>query len=180
MQINTKRCVIRFLTEDDYQSFILGYQNSLPSKNRFDDGQIDVSTLDYEWYLKLLQRRQKEADNDYCYMFNIFLKDNKTSIGYCDITTQFREDIQYAKIGYTIFNNYWNQGYGTEVVEGLTKIGFEKLGFHRLEAHINLDNEASKKIVLKNGYIFEGIRKGFIYEDGKWTDNEVYYKNKDK
>ena len=31
MQINTKRCVIRFLTEDDYQSFILGYQNSLPS-----------------------------------------------------------------------------------------------------------------------------------------------------
>lgn len=50
------------------------------------------------------------------------------------------------------------------------------LGFHRLEAHINLDNPASKAVVKKNAFQFEGIRKQFILENGIWTDNEIYYK----
>ena len=173
----TPRCIIRFLDECDYDSFVAGYRNCLPSKNRFDDGQIDVSFLTHEWYDALLKRREKEAVDDYCYMFNIFRKEDGSSIGYCDITTQFRDDIQYAKIGYTIFNNYWNLGFATEAVDALTHIGFDHLHFHRLEAHINVDNPASKAVVLKCGYTFEGVRPGFIYEDGKWTDNEVYYKN---
>ncbi len=173
----TPRCLIRFLEEEDYDVFVAGYRNCLPSKNQFDEGQVDVSFLTREWYSNLLKRRKKEADNDYCYMFNVFRKEDGCSIGYCDITTQYREDIQYAKIGYTIFNNYWNSGFATEVVKALTRIGFEHLNFHRLEAHINITNPASKAVVLKCGYAFESIRSGFIYEDGEWTDNEIYYIN---
>ena len=56
----------------------------------------------------------------------------------CDITTQFREEFLYAKIGYTIHNHYWGMGYATQCVELLIKIGFEQLNFHSLEAHVNL------------------------------------------
>lgn len=53
----------------------------------------------------------------------------------------------------------------------------EHLHFHWLEAHINADNAASKAVALKCRYSFEGVRKGFIYENGMWTDNEIYYIN---
>ncbi len=179
ISVKTTRCTIRFLEDGDYAQFVAGYQGSLPSKNRFDDGQIDTSYMTRGWYSKLLSRRQAEAENDYCYLLNIFSNEDGRSIGYCDITTLFREDFQFAKIGYTIFNNYWNRGFATETVGALTKIGFNILKFHRLEAHINLDNPASKAVVRKNGYLFEGIRRGFILEDGVWTDNEIYYKLND-
>ena len=35
------------------------------------------------------------------------------------------------------------------------------------------------RVLLKAGFTFEGIRKGFILEDGVWTDNEIYYINND-
>ncbi len=89
------------------------------------------------------------------------------------------EDFQYAHIGYAIHNNFWGQGYATETIQTLTRIGFQQLGLHRLEAHVNLDNPASKRALLKAGYQFEGIRKGFILEDDVWTDNEIYYINND-
>lgn len=148
---NTKRCIIRFALEKDYPEFVDGFKQSKESQNRFDEGKFDCSFMTKKWYSDLLKRRKDEAEKDYCYMFNIFRKSDGKSIGYCDITTMFREDLQFAKIGYTILNNYWNEGYATEVVQGMSEIGFDVLGFHRLEAHVNLDNNASKAVLKKSG-----------------------------
>lgn len=174
--VKTKHCIIRYLTYEDYHAYINGYKNCMPSKNRFDDSIIDIATLTSEWYHQLLDRFREECEKDICYNLNVFENGTGNSVGYCNIRKIIREDIQCGEIGYTIFNNYWNRGYGTEVVGALTEIGFSILKFHRLEAYINLDNSASKAVVKKCGYLFEGIRKDYILEDGAWTDNEVYYR----
>lgn len=114
---------------------------------------------------------------DDCYMFHVFCNEDKRPLGYCDITPHRRESFQYARIGYTIFNNFWGKGYATECVECLIKLGFAFLNLHRLEVHVNLDNPASKRVLEKAGFAFECVRKGFILEDGVWTDNEIYYLN---
>lgn len=88
-------------------------------------------------------------------MFNVFEKSTGKSIGYCNIRTIYRGEIQCGEIGFDI------------------------LHFHRLEAYINIDNPASKAIVKKCGYIFEAIREKYLLEDNVWTDNEVYYKIND-
>ena len=177
ISVETGRVIVRPALLKDYPGFVSGYKNCSPSQNRFDEGCFDTGFMTVEWYQKLLERRETEANNDLSYMFNIFLKDNSTSIGYCDITTHQREDLQYARIGYTIHNTHWRKGYGTESVSAIIKIGFDILNFHRLEAHINLDNPASSKVIQKAGFLFESVRKGFILEEGVWTDNEVYYMN---
>lgn len=76
-----------------------------------------------------------------------------------------------------IFRNEDGCGYAIEVVGALTQIGFEELGFHRLETHINPDTPASKAVVAKCGYTFERIRKSSILENGVRTDNGVCYRN---
>lgn len=173
------RITVRPLTLSDYESFVHGYQNCLPSQNRFDEGTFDTGFMTPAWYQALLERRQREAMEDYSYLFHIFCKEDGKSLGYCDITPHRRENFQYARIGYTIFNNFWGKGYATECVECLVKLGFGQLKLHRLEAHVNLDNPASKKVLKKVGFTYECIRKGFILEDGIWTDNEIYYRNQE-
>ena len=172
----TSRCIVRPLIITDYGEFINGYMRCTESQNRFDEGKIDVSQLSFAWFSDLLDRRKNEAERDYCYMFHVFDSETNESVGYCNIRTIYREDIQCGEIGYTVFNNRWGRGYGTEIVKALTEIGFHQLGFHRLEAYVNLDNDSSKRVLAKCGYVFECVREKYLLEDGVWTDNEVYFK----
>ncbi len=167
---------MRPLVLSDYERFLDGYLHCKESQNRFDDGKINTSDLSLSWFSDLLNRQNKEAISDYCYMFHVFDCTIGEAIGYCNIRTIYREDIQCGEIGYTVFNNHWGKGFGTEIVSALTEIGFHQLGFHRLEAFVNLDNYASKRVLTKCGYTFECVREKYLYEDGVWTDNEVYYK----
>ena len=66
-------------------------------------------------------------------------------------------------------------GNGKEAVNAALNLAFEKINYHRIEAHINLDNIASIKLAESVGIVYECIRKGFIYENEKWTDHLVYY-----
>lgn len=81
------------------------------------------------------------------------------------------------RIGYTIHNHYWRNGYGKETVKAAIELAFKELAFHRIEAHINVDNTPSYLLVENVGMEFESVRKGFIFEFGKWTDHLVYYIN---
>ena len=177
IRAETKRLVIRPLTMEDYAAFVAGYRDSASPRNRFDEGNLDTSFMTERWYEKLLERRKSEAERDYSYVFNIFRKSDGASLGHCDVTPHRREEYQYGRVGYTLHNQYWGVGYGTETVKALIRIGFEALGLHRLEAHVNIDNLPSKRVLHKAGMIFECVRKGLILEAGHWTDNEVYYIN---
>ncbi len=175
----SERLIIRMLSEQDYASFVEGYNLVLPAQNSFDEGKLDTSFMTLSWYQQLLKKRQYEAEQDISYMLNIFCKKTGKSLGYCDITPHCREDFQYARIGYTIHNPYWGKGYGTESVSLLKTIGFDFLHLHRLEAHVDIQNFISKHILLKNGFTFECIRKAFVLENDVWVDKEIYYINND-
>lgn len=51
-----------------------------------------------------------------------------------------------------------------------------ELDFHRCEAHVKIDNNASINLLEKYGFEFECIRKSFIKEDNLWTDRKIYTK----
>ncbi|MET3829428.1 RimJ/RimL family protein N-acetyltransferase [Paenibacillus sp. DS2363] len=62
-------------------------------------------------------------------------------------------------------------------INSVQRSPFEHLKFHRIEAHINVDNTTSMKLAESVGMEFECLRKGFIHENNEWTDHLVYYKN---
>ena len=82
-------------------------------------------------------------------------------------------------MGYSIHNQFWEKGYGKESVLAATESFFSELGFHRIELHINVDNDPSIRLAEKTGFIFECVRKEFTFENGKWVDFLVYYKNRE-
>ena len=139
----TPQLTLRPLRPEDYAAFLSGFRACGPARNRFDDGQFDLSFLTEDWYAGLLARRQREA-------------------------------FQWGRIGCTVLNPYWGRGYGTECARALVSLGFRELGFHRLEAHVNLDNPASQRVLTKAGFVRESIRKAFIFAHGVWTDNLIY------
>ena len=81
-----------------------------------------------------------------------------------------------AHIGYWIDQRYSNRGYTTRAVQLLTKFGFEQLRLHRIEINLRPENEASKKVALKAGYLLEGARSNYLHIAGDWRDHITFVK----
>ncbi|AWE07389.1 GNAT family N-acetyltransferase [Lysinibacillus sp. 2017] len=173
----TERLVIRPLKKTDYENWLKEFENRYPSQNRHDQGKLDMSECTLEWFCHLVDKHQELALTDTTYIFGVYSKEEGTHLGMIDFSTLTRDDFQWGRIGYTIHNQHWRKGYGKEAVSAALTLAFDQLKFHRIEAHINIDNMPSIKLVESVGMEFECIRKGFIYEDDEWTDHLIYYKN---
>ena len=85
-----------------------------------------------------------------------------------------RGGLQYCKIngknevevGYAFMPEVWNKGYATQIVKELLKIGFEELKLESIVGFTLVENEASKRVLKKNGFILEKpiIYKGFPHD----------------
>lgn len=175
------RLVIRTTKEEDFEVIVSGLNGQGRQINKFDDEEISLASKYTKGFCKTNVRNLiNYANDDKAYMFRVFKKENNTYVGGVIIKTILRGNFQWAEIGYWLLNQHWGQGYGCEVVKVGIDIAFNELGFHRLEAHINLDNISSQKVAEKAGMKLECIREKFIYEDDKWTDNMVYVINNRK
>ena len=76
--------------------------------------------------------------------------------------------------GYGIHHQYWRLGFGSEAVKAALIAGFEDLGYHRIEAAINLDNYSSIALAQSVGLQKECVRRGFYYENEQWVDHIIY------
>jgi RimJ/RimL family protein N-acetyltransferase len=80
-----------------------------------------------------------------------------------------------AEIGYWIAKEHRGKSIGTTAVKVLTNFGFETMGWNRIEAMIDHDNEASKKVVTRAGYEHEGLlRQRVIRANGDVIDMELF------
>ena len=175
----SEKLIIRAIAEEDFEVIAYGLNGQGKKKNRFDEEEIDLALKYTKDFCKTNVRNLiSYAEDDKAYMFRAFKKEDNSYIGGVIIKTILRKNFQWAEIGYWLLNQHWGQGYGSEMLKAGIDIAFNELGFHRLEAHINLDNIASQKTAEKAGMKLECIRENFIYEDEKWTDNMIYVINK--
>jgi ribosomal-protein-alanine N-acetyltransferase len=81
-----------------------------------------------------------------------------------------------AHIGYWIDQRFANRGYTTRAVKLLTKFGFEQLRLHRIEINLRPENEASKQVAIKAGFLLEGARNKYLHIAGDWRDHVTFVK----
>jgi len=75
-----------------------------------------------------------------------------------------------ASIGYILHKNYWGKGLMTEIARPLIQYGIEVLGVNRIEAHVEPDNIASQKLLLKLGFTKEGLLRQKHFYKNRWYD----------
>ena len=178
LTIETERLILRPFNNDDYEQWTLGFNNRLPSTYKYDDGYEDSSFYTKKWFVKWIKGFRETAEQDHVYILGIFRKEDGANIGNIEVVKILRMDYDWAMMGYSIHNQFFRQGFGKESVQAATELFFSELNFHRLELHINVDNEPSKRLAESAGFQFECIRKEFFYEGGKWIDQLIYYKNR--
>jgi RimJ/RimL family protein N-acetyltransferase len=64
-----------------------------------------------------------------------------------------------AELGYMLLPEFWGKGFGDEIAKHLLEVAILDPDLKRVYAITDPDNIASRKILLKNGFISEEVGK---------------------
>ncbi|MEM6262131.1 MAG: GNAT family N-acetyltransferase [Bacteroidota bacterium] len=114
--------------------------------------------------LVTINRLNAGWDTGQAYVFGVIPNGRKGLVG--TIGLHFERPWS-AEVGYAVDVPYWGNGYMTEALIGV--LDFARTYFpalYRIEAHHDLLNPASGRVMEKAGMTYEGIRKAYSHERG--------------
>lgn len=100
-------------------------------------------------------------------------KETKQSIGMIDLF-DFNPQHKRAGIGILIEPKFQNKGFASEALQLLIKYCFSFLQLHQLYANITADNKNSIQLFTKFNFVEVGVKKDWIYSQGKYKDEILY------
>ncbi|MGN7401021.1 GNAT family N-acetyltransferase [Cytobacillus praedii] len=118
------------------------------------------------WYRKIF-------DHNTGIRWGITLKGNDKVIGSCGFLN-FTKQHARAEIGAELAKEYWSNGIVSEAFRAILGYGFNEMSLMRIQALIEPENNASKKLAEKNGFVKEGLLRKYEYTNGKYDDLFIY------
>jgi RimJ/RimL family protein N-acetyltransferase len=83
------------------------------------------------------------------------------------------ETARTVELGYAVAPRARGRGIASETLRQLSDWAFAQ-GMERLELHIGDDNEASKRVAARAGYVREGLMRSVYFKDGLRADTELW------
>lgn len=83
---------------------------------------------------------------------------------------------QSAELGYWLGRSLWGRGLMTRVVALYAPWAMQRMALFRLQATVLDFNEASARVLLKNGFIEEGVARCALLKNGEPHDLRVFAK----
>ena len=117
---------------------------------------------------------QRQAEAGERFEFGIWTRNGGTLVGRISLGGISRGALQNAYLGYGIDIDHGGRGYATQAVKLATRVAFEDLGLHRVQAAVVPENVASARVLLKVGFREEGLARRYLFLDGQWKDHRMF------
>ncbi|HNX17304.1 MAG TPA: GNAT family protein [Methanoregula sp.] len=85
-----------------------------------------------------------------------------------------KEQPSTAEMGCILRQEYWKNGYASEIVRALLGFGFGTLGLHRVYAKCDELNTASAHCLEKGGLVYEGTLREHVWLRDHWRSSRYY------
>jgi len=85
-----------------------------------------------------------------------------------------RGPAQSGTLGYWTGEPFARQGYMREAIEAAVHQAFTRLDLSRIEAACLPENQASRGLLEKAGFKYEGVAQSYLQIDGRWRTHVLY------
>lgn len=107
--------------------------------------------------------------------WGIFLNDAPNQLVGIIEAFDFNAKVNMVTIGYFLKESCWGRGVASEAVKVLIKYLFETIHINRIQAEVMPLNDASKRVLLRNGFTKEGtLRQANLWSGKGIADLEIY------
>lgn len=166
--LETERLRLRQVTEQDAPSIfdlrsnvaVMKYLDRPPARNLEDA-------------LDLIEKIRYSFDHNEGITWAICMKEDQHligTIGYWRIDKPHHR----AEIGYMLHEIYQGKGIMQEAISAVLNFGFRTLNLHSIEANVNPKNEASIRLLERNGFRQEAYFRENYFYNGMFLDSSIY------
>ncbi|WP_294608416.1 GNAT family N-acetyltransferase [Roseovarius sp.] len=101
-------------------------------------------------------------------------REDEVLLGAITLDNIRRGPAQAGTLGYWIGQEFSRQGYMQEAIEGVVHYAFERLDLSRIEAACLPENQASRGLLEKCGFKYEGVAQSYLQINGRWRTHVLY------
>ncbi|MBF9046620.1 GNAT family N-acetyltransferase [Rhodobacterales bacterium LSUCC0031] len=104
----------------------------------------------------------------------IFRRADDALLGAITLDNIRRGPAQAATLGYWIGAIHARQGYMREAIEVVVHYAYRGLDLSRVEAACLPENAASRGVLEKSGFKYEGVAQSYLQINGRWRNHVLY------
>ncbi|MFC9540001.1 GNAT family N-acetyltransferase [Lysinibacillus sp. NPDC056959] len=124
---------------------------------------------------KMIGHFDRDYKKETIVKWGIFQKSHSDQLVGIIEAMEFNQKVNMVTIGYYLAEDYWGKGLASDAVNILVKFLFEEVNINRIQAEVMPLNEASKKVLQKNGFLKEGLlRQAKVWSGKGVVDLEIY------
>jgi len=106
--------------------------------------------------------------------FFMFRREDSRLLGALTLDTIRRGPSQAVTLGYWIGARHARQGYMREAIDAAVHYAFDTLDLSRIEAACLPSNVASRGLLEKCGFKYEGVAQSYLQINGRWQAHVLY------
>ena len=125
-------------------------------------------------FRRRLRRYAEEIEADEAHPFFLFRAGDHRLLGGLTLGNVRRGVAQAATLGYWMGEAHAGRGHMSRAVRAMAGFAFAELRLHRVEAACVPENEASRRLLEKVGFHYEGMARAYLRIDGAWRDHRLY------
>ena len=154
--LETRRCLVRETSVEDVEDFYRIYAD--PSITRFMEGLYPDVEQEKEYVREYIEKVYTFFEFG---VWTVVEKESGSVIGRAGFS--YREGFTEPELGFIIGVPWQRRGYGREVCLAIMKYGWERLGFERVQALVEKDNDISLHLCRRLGF----CQTNFVTLNGK-------------
>lgn len=117
---------------------------------------------------------QRSITEDNAVPLLLLRREDDVLLGAVTLDNIRRGPAQSGTLGYWIGEPHARQGYMREAIEAVVHYGFAMLDLSRMEAACLPENVASRRVLEKAGFKYEGVAQSYLQIDGRWRNHVLY------
>ena len=147
------------------------------------DSQAFLTPWEPSWAVDHLTRKsftnrvywaQRSVSNGTAVPLFLIRRDDTALVGAITLDNIRRGPAQAGTLGYWTGATFARRGYMREAIEAIVHHAFTRLDLSRIEAACLPENAASRGLLERCGFKYEGVAQSYLQIDGRWRSHVLY------
>lgn len=173
LRIETERMTLRPPVHSDYRTWSALRLNSIDY----------LSPWEPSWSQEHLTRKaftnrvywaQRSVNGGTAMPLFLVRRADQALLGAITLDNIRRGPAQAGTLGYWTGAAFARQGYMREAIGAVVHHAFERLDLSRIEAACLPENTASRQLLEKSGFKYEGVAQSYLQIDGRWRTHVLF------
>ncbi len=117
---------------------------------------------------------QRSVSNGSAVPLFLFRREDGRLVGAITLDNIRRGPAQAGTLGYWTGEAYARRGYMREAIAAVVHHAFSRLDLSRIEAACLPENQASRGLLEKSGFKYEGVAQSYLQICGRWRTHVLY------